>query len=806
MSCRRINTKWPSFSVYALLLLCLLAGITSGQQARAQGTGGYPEKIVQWGVQPGETCADISKALYGSAQHIAMVLRYNRVACTKGAPLQPGLTLILPAKVTNIPTARITSVNPQTRARTAGASWATARPGLPLTNNANVNTMKDGRAAIQFRDRTKIYMASNTLVVIYDTASQTAVAKTRPPNVELQEGELQAGLAALRGDDAVVVRVKGGGNVSARSRDAVVAKRGKRTVVSVFDGKALVKNAGASVKVPKNFGTRFVEKKKPEKPRPLPPAPRWDAGGSNVVVFAEAEGATLTASWAEVERAVSYRFEVSRNADFSDLVVRQLVPKDVRRFRGEKMPPGRYFLRVRAIDKDDFLGIASAVRQLRAVTVKWTRGQGEFAANGVAVSRFARVTLGAATDLEFALDDAPFVRVPKQIDFERLQPTKLRVRRRGDDGAVVLPVNYREVTAHVSSAVADGVLAVHAKLAGTEGLNLAEDLKPSARVKWTGGNTELPLTRQDDGRWFASMPAKKDTNYDIDVVDKEGLVLGSARFEAPGDASSAPTPPAPPAPPIPLIGPTLPPIGLHQRTNVMWFAPTPHNQANLSMLVGRRDGVAFQGQVHASGALGPAGFEAMVRTRSGDDGLHGDTSGFLGVRYLAYRLGRGDIELAPSVRVGFPLDADGPAPRLEPGFAVGGNAGDFSWLGNFAVRIRLDDDEDRLYTDQATFSLLFGGTYSPLAWMRINALLDGHTWIREDGRFRQPRGESLMGAGFSLGLEAGAQIFGAFSVRGSYETSLDRESLGSNSFDNDDLVEDTRFGIAGQLAIGVRER
>ena len=488
--------------------------------------------------------------MYGSTRHINMVLRYNRVPCTKGAPLKPGLTLVLPAKVTAVPTARITSVNPQTRARTPGASWVTAQPGLPLNNNSNVNTMTNGRAAIQFRDRTKIFMASNTLVVIYDTASQTAVANSRPPKVELKEGELQAGLAALRGDDSIDVKIAGGGVVSASSTDAVVAKKGKRTTVSVFDGKASVKNAGAVVKVPKNFGTRFVEKKKPEKPRALPPAPNWDAGGSDVVVFSGADGAALKASWSEVGRAVTYRFEVSRNAAFSDLVVRQLVTKDVRRFRAEKMPPGPYFMRVRAIDKDDFLGISSPIRQLQVVSSKWIRGSGEFKPQTVDASRYANVELGAAKGLEFALDDSPFSGVPKQINFERLQPSKLRFRRKGEKNTVELPVNYLDVKADISSQLEAETLNITVKLSGTEGLDLAADVAPSARVISPSGTKELPLTAKE-GNWVASMPAKKGEKYDVTVVDKSGAVLGTTYFLEEPDALP---PPPPAAPPIPLIG------------------------------------------------------------------------------------------------------------------------------------------------------------------------------------------------------------------------------------------------------------
>ena len=38
-------------------------------------TPGYPERVLQWAVEPGESCADLATALYGSVEHLE---RYSR--------------------------------------------------------------------------------------------------------------------------------------------------------------------------------------------------------------------------------------------------------------------------------------------------------------------------------------------------------------------------------------------------------------------------------------------------------------------------------------------------------------------------------------------------------------------------------------------------------------------------------------------------------------------------------------------------------------------------------------------------------
>ena len=75
-------------------------------------------------------------------------------------------------------------MRPDVRVRPGGGSWSPAAPGAPLYTNYNVNTLDKARADIEFIDRTRIFLASNTLVVIYGTANRTRVSKTPPPAVE----------------------------------------------------------------------------------------------------------------------------------------------------------------------------------------------------------------------------------------------------------------------------------------------------------------------------------------------------------------------------------------------------------------------------------------------------------------------------------------------------------------------------------------------------------------------------------------------------------------------------------------------
>lgn len=760
----------------------------------AEPTPGYPEPVIQWGVQKGETCDDIAKVTYGSAKHVGLLHRYNRITCGKGTPLPEGLTLVLPATVTSIPDARIKGAHPEVKARPSGGAWVTATAGMPLTSNAGVNTLDTGRADLEFVDRSRIFLAPRTLVVIYGTASRSRVSKAPPAAVELEAGEVKAALAALRGGSAAEVEVKGGGRVSAASRDTVVQRKGERTTVAVFDGKAAVRSAGRAVEVPTNHGTRFTPQTPPAPPRPLPPAPRWAADGGPAVMLAPGGEGILKAAWEPVAGAIGYRVEVARDADFNDLVAREEVPPEILSFRGERLPARAYHLRVRAIDKEEYLGIG-AVRAAHLLGVTLEGGK-PLGPQEIEASPYGTLRLNSSAALEMALDDGPFGPVAEQVDLKQRRPSALRLRERAARGAApgeatTIAIRYVPVTAAIEATFAQGkaggVLEVRVKLAGAEGVDVPGRIAPQVRAHLPGGARAFPLAAGEGGALAASIPlsgiALGAAPLRLDVIDDRGGVLGTAQAAAPPPDRPEPDAPAqaPREPRYPVLGAWAPMLSVSPAIDTLWLSPTPPDAVSAGAGLGRSEqGVSAQAQARVSGSIGPLGLDAAVRSgASGDPAL--GSGGWAGARVRVLRLGRSELELAPALRAGFPLAASGPAARLEPSLAAGGAIGRLSWLVNGGARVRLEDDGGASGVPSAHGFLLAGVTYDPAPWLRLHAAVDGHLL------YDTPIVDEPVRGGISVGAEAGGPIFGGAAVR-----------VGPPGEPGEGI-------IAGQLVVGVRD-
>lgn len=745
--------------------LGLLAAILLGAPAAAAAppTPGYPEPVIQWGVQKGETCEDIARALYGSPKYAVLLQRYNHVACKAGAPLQEGTTLVLPEKPTVLPDAKLRSMNPDVRARPGGGGWSSAAPGMPLYSNYNVNTLDSGRADVEFIDRTRVFLAPNTLVVIYGTASQTRVSRTAPAAVEVEAGEVKAGLAALRGS-SVEVAVKGGGRVSAASRDTVVQRKADRTTVAVFDGKAGVSSGGKTVEVPKNFGTRFHGTAAPTPPRPLPPAPVWASGGESVILAPGGVG-TVHATWNPVPVAVSYRVELARDPEFHDLVAREEVPASVTAFRGEKLPVGTYYLAVRAIDKEEYLGIAAETRAVRLVEARLEQGEGRLSGAEIEASPYGVLRFGTSGEVEAALDDGPFGPMPDAIDLRRRAPRSLKVRARGSSAVETISVRYTKVAAAVEPVLGEGKLLVRVRLSGLDGVDVATRVGPSARLVLPDGARTVALAPTPSGLWLGSTAIPTVDRVRVDVIDSRGVVLGTGTWVRP-DA----TPKAQEEPRRPQIGAWAPLWSISPATDVLWSAPTPPDGASVGVGIGRGSGAwAAQGQVRASGAIGPIGLDAALRTDT-TDGKSASGAAWLGVRGRVLRFGDAPasggsaFELAPALRVGLPLASAGAPARLEPSIAAGGLAGRFTWLADVGLRVRLAQDDGATGTPPLQGFLLAGGTADLASWARLYALLDAHL-VAPDSGIAPASGSKKFLGGLAAGLEAGTFVYGSVGVR-----------------------------------------
>jgi hypothetical protein len=638
-----------------------------------------------------------------------------------------------------------------------------------------VNTLDKARADIEFIDRTRIFLASNTLVVIYGTANRTRVSKTPPPAVELDAGEIKAGLAALRGGGSVDIAVKGGGSISASSRDSVVERKGERTTVAVFDGKASVTSGGKSIAVPEKFGTRFVGVAPPAPPRPLPPPPAWEPGGSAAVVLASPEGGLLTGSWKTEPSAVLYRFEIARDPGFRDLVVREEVPAAVTSMRAEKMPPGTYYLSVRAIDKEEYLGIASPVRQVRVIAAKVDGGS--LGLGAIEASPYAVLSFEPDPAVEMALDQGPFGPMLPSVDLLRRAPKMIRWRVKGGSGdEIAVPVQYKKPTARIEATLEGSDVRARIAFEGFDGVNVAERVGPVLRVHGLEGARTVPFTlaaATNAGEARFPFPENVDRAR-IDILDRRGAVLGTTDVVVP----EPPPPPAAPKPP-PRIGISAPLLTLAPGPSLLWWRPTPQNAFALGIAgTGSKTERAGDLSVRASGAIGRFGVDASFGYAFAGDRPEGSAA-WLGGQVRALRLEASTLELGFALRAGIPVAGDEPT-RLEPSIAIGGAAGEITWLGNAGARLRLSDSGGPSNVPQAQAFAMLGATFDLLAWLRTHAEIDGSLLFDEAAK-------TPAAAGVTVGIEAGRSFFGGVSMRVS-----PHDEAGHRS-------------VAGQIAVGFRE-
>ncbi len=708
----------------------------------AEPTSGFPEPVIHWVVQKGETCKSVAEAVYGQGKFTYLLGRYTRVRC--GGELPEGQTLVLPASPTSLPDAKLRSMNPNVEGKPAGGAWGAIATGASLYSNHAVQTKETGRADIEFVDRTRIFLADNTLVVLYGTAARTSVKKNAPPAVELDRGEVRAGLAALRGEP-VDVGVKGGGSVSAASRDTVVERKGERTTVAVFDGKAEVKNGGKKVEVPTHFGTRFVGQRPPEPPRPLPPAPEWKESSPELVMTTTKAG-SLAASWGAVPKARAYRFEISRDPDFRDLFAREEVSAKVTSFRAESLPPGRYYVSVRAIDDEDFLGIAA--RRGFAIVPATVVG-GRLTPDALFVTPYTRLELGPG--VEVALDEGPFSTLSR-LAFATRTVRALRVRFASAEAS--LPVREGAVSAELSGSLAGERLTVSGTVLGLDE-GVAELVRPQLRVHLADGPVTQAVEIEGNGFRAALSVPGGERRVRIDVLDGAGRVLGSTEVVARSAEQHVQVVD------VPRIGLLAPLVPVSQTSSFLPWSPTAYGAGSLSLSAANaaREGrTSFQGHARAMGGVGAFGFDAALTTRQSGDRI-GDEAAGLGVRLRTLRRGLAELEHGVALRAFLPTEPGGSAARVEPSTALGGARGKGTWLVGGGARFRLESAEERGPTPRRQAFVFGQATWDPVRDLRVAATFDGALVALSDGT--KTRG------GLSLGVEGGRRVFGGLGLRAS---------------------------------------
>lgn len=354
--------------------LALLLTLGLATPARA----GAP--LVDYVVQPGDTCETVTRKLYGSSKHIDLLHANNKLG-PRPHHLKPGMVLRVPQSVdtdTGAPPGAAASAGPDAvlsfLRNEVDAYTPTQHPGRrdePLSRGHRVNTHTAASAEITFADESRIQLGEQSLIVILGgTRSQV---RSKAEDTTLVTGSLRAHLGALAGKPRPLALATPSAEVSLEPGEAQVSvDAAQSTRLAVHRGSARLRAQRRSVVVPEQHGSKAARGQPPTPPRPLPAAPVWTSPPPPFVL--QRDPGPVTGTYAAgvglpgAQAPAGWHVEVASDDRFNDLIVDTRAPAEVTRLE-LRVPPGRYHARVSAIDGDQFEGRASELVQVVVASV-----------------------------------------------------------------------------------------------------------------------------------------------------------------------------------------------------------------------------------------------------------------------------------------------------------------------------------------------------------------------------------------------------------------------------------------------------
>lgn len=313
------------------------------------------DDVVRYVVQRGDSCAAIARRFYGDSSMVAPIHDANDMRTPPPHSLRAGTVLLIPPRSVVLeggPDATLTSV--KNRVEVQAPEPRPGRVDDPLFRGNRVATAEISAASVTFRDETLVRLGERTLVVILGAPRWTGA--TQSSETSLVTGSLRAFMSGSRARATIAT---GGAHVRVIEGEASVSADARETTrLAVYDGNSTITAARVVREVPKGFGSKAPRGRAPTPPKPLPAAPEWAMLPAGVLFH---RGVSAPLFVAEVEApdeddVRSFRMQLALDPSFAEPVVDQIVPRDVRRIEAHPERPGRYFVRVSAVDDDGFEG------------------------------------------------------------------------------------------------------------------------------------------------------------------------------------------------------------------------------------------------------------------------------------------------------------------------------------------------------------------------------------------------------------------------------------------------------------------
>lgn len=293
---------------------------------------------------PGDTLSEIGQTYLKNTRDWPKIQSANGVAIPRH--LQANTRLKIPVellKVTPAPV-MVTVVTGNVRYKPEGGRFQKLEAGARLTGGESVLSGPRSSASYRFADGTVLTQQATSKLTF---GRLTAYGKTGMVSTELS---LDSGRLEARAGKQLAPA----GGFQVRTPIAVAGLRGTDFRLNVSeDGKFLrnevtegavgIAAQGREVKVAGGFGTLAEAGKPPEPPRALLPAPVAEG------LVALIERLPLSFAWQAVPGATAYRAQVARDADFTEILLDDVVAAPTVVWRDD-LPDGHYRLRLRAID------------------------------------------------------------------------------------------------------------------------------------------------------------------------------------------------------------------------------------------------------------------------------------------------------------------------------------------------------------------------------------------------------------------------------------------------------------------------
>jgi hypothetical protein len=324
----------------SLLLLFSLAPAVMAETTSPNG------QYWEYTFRPGDSLWSIAQKYTTSANNWKQIQRINRIRLGNDRKIQPGTRIVIPVTLLKIkPTpARVIALTGDASVQRANGERLKPEIGTLLYSGDKVITTAGQTLRLQFADESELQILGASVVVLDKLSffKKTGMVDTR---IRLDSGRVSTQVRKQNSGSHYQI-ITPAATTAVRGTAFRLAFADKVSRTEVTEGKVGVM-IGDNIKlVPAGFGLVAEQGKPLPDPVKLLSPPLLNAPAVRTQ--------SVRLSWQALDGAISYRYQLASDAGFSNIHID--MASDKNQVALTQLEPGHYFLRVRAIDRNQLEG------------------------------------------------------------------------------------------------------------------------------------------------------------------------------------------------------------------------------------------------------------------------------------------------------------------------------------------------------------------------------------------------------------------------------------------------------------------